>query len=293
MPRRSITAFFPSNSVYGDEFVRRKTYTNWRPHGSGDWLLIYTVEGAGLITTSKGSRRTSRGDVVLFEPGAMQDYRTYPGVGSWRLLWAHFLPRPTWIPWLSGPEIDAKTRFFVLPPGEARREFGQAMRRMVTLCRRRGNWMCELAYAALEEALLWTQAVQAEAAQPLPDSRIQKASAFLRDNFKQPFSLPDLAKASALSVSRFSHLFRSQMGCTPVQFLEQQRLAHAAQLLRLTGMSVEEVAAESGYEDPFYFSNRFRQHLGRSPRNFRIQSRESRRSGLKNQASPKRRKTLR
>jgi AraC family transcriptional regulator, arabinose operon regulatory protein len=293
MPRRPITASFPNHAVYGDEFIRRKAYTNWRPHGSGDWLLIYTVEGAGLITTSKGSRRMGRGDVVLFEPGARQDYRTHPSAGSWRLLWAHFHPRPAWIPWLNWPEIDLKTRFFVLPPGEARQEFGRAMRRLVTLSRRRGSWMFELAYAALEEALLWTQVVQAEATQPLPDTRIQKAAAFLRDNFKQPFSLPNLAKTSALSVSRFSHLFRRQMGCTPVQFLEQQRLAHATQLLRLTGMSVEEVAAESGYDDPFYFSNRFRQHLGRSPRNFRIQSREGRLARAKNQTSPKRQKTLR
>jgi AraC family transcriptional regulator of arabinose operon len=43
----------------------------------------------------------------------------------------------------------------------------------------------------------------------------------------------------------------------------------ASRLLRLTGFTITEVAAEVGYADPFYFSNRFRRYSGKSPSQFR------------------------
>jgi transcriptional regulator GlxA family with amidase domain len=48
-----------------------------------------------------------------------------------------------------------------------------------------------------------------------------------------------------------------------------ERLNRARQLLGWTSLSIKEIAAEVGYHDPFYFSARFRKHLGKSPRAFR------------------------
>ncbi|RYX86345.1 AraC family transcriptional regulator [bacterium] len=88
-------------------------------------------------------------------------------------------------------------------------------------------------------------------------------------NLKRPFELSGVANHCGLSVSRLSHLFKAHMGESPQQFHERQRLQHATQLLRLTGLSVAEVAQEIGYADPFYFSNRFRRAFGKSPLQFR------------------------
>jgi AraC family transcriptional regulator of arabinose operon len=43
----------------------------------------------------------------------------------------------------------------------------------------------------------------------------------------------------------------------------------ASRLLRLTSLTIQEVAGEVGYDDPFYFSNRFRRYSGKSPSQFR------------------------
>jgi AraC family transcriptional regulator of arabinose operon len=48
-------------------------------------------------------------------------------------------------------------------------------------------------------------------------------------------------------------------------------MGQAGQLLRLTGLGIAEVAAEVGYDDPFYFSNRFHRYSGKSPTQFRQQ----------------------
>jgi AraC family transcriptional regulator of arabinose operon len=77
-----------------------------------------------------------------------------------------------------------------------------------------------------------------------------------------------LASSVALSPSRFAHLFRQQVGVSPMQYVDLQRLQRAKQLLERTAKSISEIAFEVGY-DPIHFSLRFKQHTGVSPRAYR------------------------
>ena len=56
---------------------------------------------------------------------------------------------------------------------------------------------------------------------------------------------------------------------TPQQFLEQQRLDRARQLLELSGRSIGDIAADVGFDNPFYFTLRFKRLTGLSPRDYR------------------------
>ena len=271
MASRKITDHLPATPIVGDEYVRHADYANWRPRGSGDHLLIYTAAGAGLIGTAGEPVRTGPGDLLLYEPEAVHDYRTAPGrAAQWRLLWTHFHPRPSWHRWLQWPEIAPRIRLVHLPAVH-RAACAEALRRMVRASRRFGPVHAELAMAALEEAILHGWATRTREQAPA-DPRIERAIELLTDGFRQPFRLPALARQCGLSVSRFSHLFRTVTGVTPGQFHERQRLAHAAHLLRLTGLTVGEAAAECGFDDPFYFTHRFRRRYGVSPTGFRARA---------------------
>ncbi len=57
-----------------------------------------------------------------------------------------------------------------------------------------------------------------------------------------------------------------------MQYLEQRRLDRAMELLGRTSMSVKDIAGAVGFENPFYFTLRFRKHTGYSPRRFRGQT---------------------
>src|ERR1700678_4488828 len=57
------------SDLNADEFRQGVKYTCWRPRGSGDWLLIYTVGGSGRITTPGGSFATRPGEAILYAPG--------------------------------------------------------------------------------------------------------------------------------------------------------------------------------------------------------------------------------
>ena len=274
MPSRAITPSQPVTAIFADDFDQRSGWENWRPHGSGDWLLIYTVAGSGAIGLSNGVVHTRPGDLLVYEPDAVQDYSTNPEAGRWRLRWAHFLPRPSWHEWLRWHEIGPRIRLVHLP-ASWRRPCMEALGRMIRASRRSGPVQIELALSALEEAVLCGRAAQAEDEDIHGDQRIERATALLIDGFKKPFHLPSLARECGLSVSRLSFLFRQLVGKTPGQFVEEQRLSHAAHLLRRTSLTVGEIAAECGFADPFYFTNRFRRRQGMSPSQFREKARKA------------------
>jgi len=121
---------------------------------------------------------------------------------------------------------------------------------------------------ALEEVLLWCD-MQPRPGAPRLDPRVQAAMDILCRRLGDLVSFDTVAGECGLSESRLSHLFREQSGLTPMQYLEQQRVSRACQLLDFTTRSVTAIAAEVGYENPFYFTLRFKQHTGYSPREYR------------------------
>ena len=122
---------------------------------------------------------------------------------------------------------------------------------------------------ALEEVLLWCDSVNPRQAFSQLDPRLRKALDFIGDHTSEAFSENRLAQAAGLSPSRLRHLFRAQIGNSPRRFLEEQRLLRARSLLALSRQTIGEIAAELGFENPFYFTLRFKKETGESPRAFR------------------------
>jgi AraC family transcriptional regulator of arabinose operon len=271
MKTRAETPYGSNSELYPGEFHRGRSYTNWRPRGTSDWLLIHTQTGSGRITTASGAFSTRPGEVILYAPGELQDYKTDPARGRWHLLWVHFIPKPSWRPWLRWPMGTHGVKSLYLEKGEVRARFVGALRRMIRISRRRLPNAADFAANALEEALLWAHVTAARGAWMRTDPRVRNAMDYLAANLRPPFRLETLARHCGLSVSRLAHLFKTETGVSPQQFFKQQRMGQAGQLLRLTGLSIAEVAAEVGYDDPFYFSNRFHRYAGKSPTQFRRQ----------------------
>ncbi len=270
MRERLVTPYQPDSDLKADEFRQGASYTNWRPRGSSDWLLIYTIGGSGRITTPQGSFVTRPGEAILYAPADYQDYRTDPTARRWHLLWSHFRPKASWHAWLQWPVHEAAgVRHITLERGEVRASFVSALARTIRALRRQFPNAGDFAANALEETLLWAHLAAARSGWMRLDPRIRKAMDYLAANARQPFQLEALARHSGLSVSRLAHLFKTEAGISPQRFFEQERMRQASQLLRVTGLGIAEIAAEVGYEDPFYFSNRFRRHAGKSPTQFR------------------------
>jgi AraC-like DNA-binding protein len=52
-------------------------------------------------------------------------------------------------------------------------------------------------------------------------------------------------------------------------YFNHLKMQRACQLLQFTGLRIKEIAAEFGFEDPYYFSRLFTKTMGVSPTDYR------------------------
>lgn len=248
------------------EFDEGPGYATYRSRGTTDWLLIHTLEGRGRLGTSGADVMAMPGTITLVRPRTLHDYGVEPELRRWHFLFAHFHPRPDWLPLLDWP--SAAPGILQLQPGaEPASRIAACLSKSVRL---QGSVLPQgelLSLNALEEALLWCDTQNPRAAQI--DERLLRAIELVDRNLRADLDVTRLARSANLSVSRFAHLFRSQLGMTPQQFVERRRLDAACRLLELTTRPVTSVAAEVGFTNPLYFSTRFRRHTGLSPTAYR------------------------
>lgn len=246
-----------------------KGYAAWRPRGTDDWLLIYTLGGRGRFGYTGGELVTEVGDMAVLRPAIPHDYGVEPTHERWELLWTHFQPRAHWHEWLDWPERAPGLLHLTLNDLGLRarivERFWQAHHLARGALRRRETF----AMNALEEVLLWCDEQNPRAEQSRLDTRIRKAMDHLCHNLHEKNTLAELADQAGMSASRFAHLFREQVGMPPGQFLERQRLGRATQLLEHTPRTIQAIAFEVGFDNPFYFTQRFKRHNGLSPRDYR------------------------
>jgi two-component system, response regulator YesN len=99
---------------------------------------------------------------------------------------------------------------------------------------------------------------------------ISTAKGFILEKYFDPnLSLSVVASKVLMSTSHFSTIFAAETGETFIEFLTKVRINRAKELLKTTNMLSADIAYETGYNDPHYFSNLFKKQTGYSPRNFK------------------------
>lgn len=255
-------------------------YATRRTLGSPSWLMMWTQAGGGLIEQGGASTRVGPGDLVVLASGQAQFYGTAPGCDRWRFWWAHFQPRPAWLPLLE-PHAQAPGCYVITAVGFDRVE--AAFLRGAADARWSGHGpppkpaeqpeqpvvaeARELVLGAIEEVVL----IATTAARPPEsgDPRVRRVQALIAAEPAAQHTVASLARAVALSPSRLAHLFAEQSGRTPMQAVRQARVRHAARLLEVTDMDIGQVATASGFVSPFHFSRTFSREFGLSPRDYR------------------------
>jgi transcriptional regulator GlxA family with amidase domain len=91
----------------------------------------------------------------------------------------------------------------------------------------------------------------------------------MNSNLNRKLSLAELAKSVDLSVSRFSHLFRNEVGESPVRYLIMLRMEKACLLLSDPAQSVKIAMAEVGFHDKGNFARAFKKAYGETPSAYR------------------------
>jgi AraC family transcriptional activator FtrA len=99
---------------------------------------------------------------------------------------------------------------------------------------------------------------------------IAPAMDWARASLDQPLSVAELAARSAMSERTFLRRFGEATGMAPLAWLQQQRIAHARQLMEAhPAMPTGDIATQSGYESIETFRAAFRRVAGVAPSRYR------------------------
>jgi transcriptional regulator GlxA family with amidase domain len=95
---------------------------------------------------------------------------------------------------------------------------------------------------------------------PIPEPQqatTAAARAWALERLHEPIQLRDMAAQESMSVRTFTRRFREEAGVSPGQWLTQQRVERARQLLESSALSVDQIAHDAG----FGTAQSMRQHL--------------------------------
>ncbi|HCT91365.1 MAG TPA: AraC family transcriptional regulator [Lachnospiraceae bacterium] len=106
----------------------------------------------------------------------------------------------------------------------------------------------------------------------LRDFYVHEALAFIELNFQNDISVEDIADHCSLNRSYFGKIFKGAVGQTPQEFLLNYRMTKAAELLKLTRLSIGDISKAVGYDNQLHFSRAFKNVFGVSPRVWRNQN---------------------
>jgi AraC-like DNA-binding protein len=239
-----------------------------RPRGLDECIMIFCTSGKGRLEIDGRRVVVGTGEVLLIPPNKAHTYHA-DEEDPWSIHWAHFsgtaaasyaslLPAQEHV--MAVTADDAK---------EIAKMFRESYRLASTGFTERTLLLVSHILRHALGVLFFQIGTSLRGGARTTAHDLTKSIEFMRANVGRSLTLQELSRHASLSPARFSSLFRDQTGSSPVEHHIRLRMQAACHLLDTTALSVKEVAAELGYEDPYYFSRIFQKTLGCSPLAYR------------------------
>lgn len=230
-----------------------------RPRGTDDWLLMVFHQDVSIGV--EGRLVPCAGPVMaVWQPLAPHHYGR--GDCAWTHSWMH----------LAGPAVGRLVRLAGVPidrplPGV---DPAEVERCVLGLAQEIASPAPDPAVAeCLLRILLHRVARTVRGSAGAIPPGLLDARRRIEERFAEPLALTDLARRAGLSRNHFCTAFRAAFGQSPYDFALSLRLEQARMLLRDRNLSIADVAAQVGYDDPASFARLVRRRLGKGPRALR------------------------
>lgn len=98
--------------------------------------------------------------------------------------------------------------------------------------------------------------------------QLRRVIDYIQINLAQNLSILDLATLAGISASHFSRAFKRSTGIPPYQYLIQQRIEQAKQLLKQQNVPISDIAIDCGFANQTHLTKVFRQQTGLTPKGY-------------------------
>ncbi len=233
------------------------------PSGRLDYYLIYVIEGKMNFRLEQKNTVLDSGTLLLLPPHYPLDYNslTPPPI---KYLWAHFTG-------FYAAELLQKYGFEKLPflhMADINLDVIAKFQNLHETYTKRAPFF-EMELANRLESILRTFAVSIAHIREPKASKISTSLQYINENLDEKLTISELAAMEFLSVSRYIAVFNSIMGMPPSRYIIDLRLRTACALLQESNASIKEIGSMVGYDEPHYFCNLFKKHIGMSPGEYR------------------------
>jgi len=239
-----------------------------RVAGVDQAILIYCTSGGGWCELGGQRHPMQAGDLLVVPPEAPHIYGANQRQ-PWTISWVHAAGSNVAL-YLT--ELGISVEHPVIYLGDDPQLLGLFEELVEVL--EHGYTPANLFYASqtlahLIGVIIWHRHGQWREA-PNPQQKIAQSIAFMKQHLAQRLRVANLAALTNLSLSHYNAVFKRHTGYAPVDYFIRLRMHQACQLLDTTQLSVKEIGAILGYEDPFYFSRLFKSVNEVSPAQYRL-----------------------
>ena len=98
---------------------------------------------------------------------------------------------------------------------------------------------------------------------------VQKTILLIDSDLSAPLTLSTLAATQELSEGYLAKIFKKETEKTVSEYVREKRMKHAAHLLTTTRLQIQTIALHCGIMDVHYFSKQFKNHTGKTPKEYR------------------------
>ncbi|SCY36181.1 Helix-turn-helix domain-containing protein [Lachnospiraceae bacterium XBB2008] len=102
-----------------------------------------------------------------------------------------------------------------------------------------------------------------------PEEIVRLVEDYVQANYAGDLDLNTIAQNLGFSSSYLTKVFNKVENTTPSKYIRNYRMGIAKQLMNDKKMTLQQIAAAVGYNDPFHFSRSFKQTIGMTPSEYR------------------------
>ena len=274
IPKTILKSRVQANQVLKDLHIcsigyypKAKDHYTYRKKGLPENFLFYCVDGHGRYQVGDQHHEVGPNEFFILPQNVEHSYGSNPD-HPWSIYWIHFGGES--LPGLNKAQAFQKhfKPFYIKDNGDIISLFVKIYKTLEL-----GYSIDNLQFANMSLSYFLTLFVYNSRHYAATDSEkkdcVDSAILFMKENINENISLNNLSGQYNYSVSRFSNLFKQKTGYAPIDYFLQLKMQKACQHLDFTERSIKDIAFSMGFDDPYYFSKRFRAIIGMSPKKYR------------------------
>jgi len=99
---------------------------------------------------------------------------------------------------------------------------------------------------------------------------IKEVTEYIKQNLKENMSLKSLSEKACMSTTSFYRFFKRELGMSPIEYILNEKIKCAKNLLKNPTLQINEVCYLAGFEDANYFIRLFKKYEGITPKQYQL-----------------------